>query len=148
MPGIDGITIRAAVSRLATLFREVRFADKPSECSVIAFSTDLSKVTREAARIIDLAEQWSLLVSIIGGQRDKNSRRIDAKYELNRMLSPYWDLPIHRRGTLTLTPEIVTSIFDGTRADRFDTLLPSFTRNMVAPWFSHDDDQTMRLFND
>jgi len=148
MPGDDGITIRAAVSRLATLFREVRFSDKPSECSLIAFSADLSKVTKGAARIISLAEQWSLLVRIVRGQRDKNSKRIDHKYELNRMLSPYWDLPISRRGTLALTPEMVTSIFDETQANRFESLLRSFTRNMVAPWFGHDDNKAMPLFKD
>jgi hypothetical protein len=86
-------------------------------------------------------------VQVVGGQRDKNSQRIDDKYELNRMLSPYWDLPIYRRGVLALTSEMVTSIFDENRAEEFENLLRSFTRKMNAP-FRYQDNKTMPLLRD
>jgi len=135
MPGDDGSMIRDGVSRLATLFREVRFSDKPSEKAVSTFSADLSQCSAEARRIIHLADKWSLLISITGGQRDRNSMRVDAKFYINAMLSPKWDLPVSRGGTLALTPNEIDAIFDPAHAASFPQLLQQRIAPMTAPYF-------------
>jgi hypothetical protein len=135
MPGNDGASIRAAVSRLATLFREVRFSDKPSEKAVCTFSADLSQSTTEAQRIVRLAENWSLLISVSGGQKDRNSMRVDEKFYINSILSPKWDLPVSRGGALELSPTDINSIFDPEHGREFDEMLKLRVARMNAPLF-------------
>ncbi|MGO9022460.1 MAG: hypothetical protein ACLQVJ_29335 [Syntrophobacteraceae bacterium] len=132
--GGDGGLIQDCIGRLATLFRTIRFSDKPVECSCITFSCDISKTTPEAQRIIDLTQKWSLL-NDVGGQRDRNSERIDSKLQLNPMLSPRWDLSIYRRGVIALRPEEVNSIFDVNHKSEFDKYLKDRVARMTAPFF-------------
>lgn len=138
IPGSAGEHVRDGIDRLATLFRDIRFADKPSECSISTFSTDLSKLSPAARQIIETSVNWSLLIKIEGGQRDRNSKRIDAKYQINSMLSPYWDLPISRRGALPLNSEEVNSIFDPNYSDRFESLKANRVERMRAPFFGKE----------
>lgn len=135
MTGVDGELVRASIDRLATLFREIRFSDKPSECSLLAFSADLSPTSEQARESIDIAERWSLLIKIEGGQRDKNSKRVDPKYQINSMLSPRWDLPFSRRGTLALKCDEVNSIFDQSFVSCFDDFVKERVDRMTAPSF-------------
>ena len=135
MVGSYGSVVQDGVSRLATLFREIRFSDKPTECSLVSFSVDLTGITDEAKKIIKVAEDVSLLINIPGGQRDRNTKRVDGKYQLNPMLSPRWDLPVHRRGTIALTNDEVNSIFDPEYRDNYDRLMKTRVMRMTAPMF-------------
>jgi hypothetical protein len=132
--GGDGGLLQDSIGRLATLFRAIRFSDKPVECSCITFSYDISQTTAETQRVIDLAQKWSLLIHV-GGQRDRNSERVDPKLQLNPMLSPRWDLSIYRRGTIPLRPEEVNSIFDDSKKAEFDKFLKDRLVRMSAPFF-------------
>jgi hypothetical protein len=111
IPGEEGILVQSAIDRFGNFLRSFRFSDKPSECSCIAFSVYLAETHEDTKRILDLAVQWSLLLAV-GSQKDRNSSRVDAKYQLNPMLSPRWDLPIYRRGVLALQPEEVDALFN------------------------------------
>jgi hypothetical protein len=91
MIGRDGQHAMDAINRLGTLFRGIRFSDKPSECSCSTFSSDIAKCTNLTRYYLDLCVKWSLLLHV-GKQRDRNSERIDEKYQLNRMLAPRWDV--------------------------------------------------------
>lgn len=62
--GPNGGDIQDAVNRLGTLFRSIRYSDKPSECSCSAFSCDVSRITDEARQVLDLAKKWSLLIDV------------------------------------------------------------------------------------
>ncbi len=135
MPGDDGASIRAGVNRLATLFRDVRFSDKPSEKAVCTFSVNLSACSTEAQRIVNLAEKWSLLIVVAGGQRDRNTMRVDEKYYINSMLAPKWDLPVARGGALELNPDEVNSIFAPGLTAAYDELLRNRVDRMMAPFF-------------
>lgn len=135
MTGVNGEVVRASIDRLATLFREIRFSDKPSECSISAFSADTSQSSEQARGTIDLAEKWSLLIKIEGGQRDRNSKRVDLKYQINSMLAPRWDLPISRRGAIALRSEEVDAIFDPHFSDKFEQLVKERVDRMTAPFF-------------
>ncbi|HUV31694.1 MAG TPA: hypothetical protein VMY05_11490 [Acidobacteriota bacterium] len=135
--GRDGSLARDSIGRLATLFRSVRFSDKPSECSLVAFSTDLSGVTEEAQRIIKLCCDHSLLV-VVSERQDRNSERIDKIYQLNRMLAPRWDLPIFKRGDLALDGLAVSVIFDHQTMvvnGGFDRFFDKRLAAMMAPHF-------------
>jgi hypothetical protein len=134
-PGADGTMIRDGINRLATLFREIRFSDKPTECSISTFSADTSRISSESLRLIELAENWSLLINISGGQRERNTKRVSPKYQLNPMLAPRWDLPVYRRGAIALTPEEINAIFDPTCTQNFKSLLQQRVDKMTAPYF-------------
>src|SRR5437870_13188279 len=59
--GEQGGHVQTAIHRLANLFREIRFSDKPAECSLSTFSTNSAEVSEKARGVLELAENWSLL---------------------------------------------------------------------------------------
>jgi len=132
--GIGGRQAQESIGRLGALFRAIRFSDKPSECSCIGFSFDSAEASDAARDHIRIAEQWSLLIRV-GTQRDRNTERVDVKYQLNPMLCPRWDLPIYRRGILALTPGELNAIFDPAFAEGFQGLLEARIARMTAPFF-------------
>lgn len=149
--GEQGPSVKDSIRRLASLFRDIRFSDKPAECSLCAFSTDLSQVSARANRIIELAEWWSLLIRIPRGQRERNTGRLDAKFQLNSMLCPLWDLPIYRRGAVALRAHEVDAIFDPDKADAFNTVARTRVQRMTAPYFGSSaaqDNEPLLLFAD
>jgi len=133
--GDSGQLIINAIDRLSLFFKEYRYSDKPSECSLVTFSVDLSGVTEQTRKIIDLAEKWSLLIRIPGGQHDKNSMRIDDKYQLNPMLAPRWDLSIARRGSISFRVDEADVIFDEGLSDGFKAMKKNRIDRMTAPYF-------------
>jgi hypothetical protein len=140
MPGDDGAAIRASIRRLATLFREIRYSDKPSEKSLCTFSADMTKASPEAQRIVSLAEKWSLLLRVTEGQKDKNTFRIDEKLFINPMLAPKWDLPVSRGGALALPTKEVNAIFDEQFSETFEILQSARVSAMTAPLFGSRTD--------
>ncbi len=138
MAGVDGRVVRDSIERLAMLFKKIRFSDKPSECSLSTFSVDLSKVSGESQRIIELAENWSLLINITGGQKDRNTSRVNMKYQINPMLAPRWDLPISRRGAIALKTDEIDSIFDTEKVADYDKKTKIRISRMNAPCFSKE----------
>ena len=141
MIGRDGQQVMDGINRLGTLFRGIRFSEKPSECSCSSFSADVSRSSETARRVLDLAEKWSLLIDV-GGQPDRNTERIDRKYQLNRMLAPRWDLSIYRRGVLALTPEELNAVFDPEHMKEFDNLAAARITRMSAPFFGRRSEPT------
>jgi len=133
--GRDGRTVQDSVNRLGTLFRGIRYSDKPAECSVSTFSYDPASVSESTQRLIELAEQSLLLVSLAGGQRDRNSERVDRKVQLNRMLAPRWDVAFFRRGAIALAGEEVDAVFDPVHTNEFATMCDTRVERMNAPFF-------------
>lgn len=136
IPGDIGRRALVGVDRLGELFREIRFSDKPSECSVVAFSVNFGLLNKESQEAIDACVKWSLLIRIPLGQKDKNSMRVDFKYQLSPMLAPLWELPVFRRGALALRPDEIWSIFCADDPSSFEKLLKSRLRLMNAPFRS------------
>lgn len=133
--GEDGADVQAAVRRLGDLFRAIRFSDKPAECSLSTFSVNLEEITPRSRRLIQIAEQWSLLFPIGGGQRHRNSQRLHSRFQLNSMICPIWDLPIYRRGTIALTSAEIDAIFDRDYTGKYEHLLRVRIARMTAPYF-------------
>ena len=99
------------ITNLAIFFRDMRYSNKPAECSCCSFSFNPLKITTKAFEIIEEARNRSLFFKIIDGRKDKNSLRVDLMFQLNPMLSPIWDLPIARRGTIQLSPALINAMF-------------------------------------
>lgn len=135
--------IRDSIGRLAELFRSCLFTNKPVEVSLAGFSFDPAGISPRAQEIIKLAETWSLLVEITKGEKNRSSERIDNKYVLNKMLSPLWQLPVARRGTIVLTSDEVNSIFDPEYSHLFEDLLRKRLEKMNAPFKKVNKDPTI-----
>lgn len=133
--GEDGVRVGSAIERLCLLFRANRFSDKPIETSLIAFSVDQLALDPEARRVLDLATKTSLVISVERGQRERNSKGVTSKLEVNRMLAPRRDLPIARRGVATFDASTVDLIFMHSKAAEFEVFAKSWVNKMTAPAF-------------
>lgn len=60
--GRFGNLVQRSVRNLCNLFRAIRFSDKPVESSLCTFAVDLLSLSEEAKQVIQLAEQYSLLL--------------------------------------------------------------------------------------
>jgi hypothetical protein len=134
IPGEKEKPVRAGIENIARLFRALRFADKPSECSLSTFSTNLSNISDESARVIDLAEK-SLLLIHTSGRRDRNTLGVIDQYQINPICAPKWDLPISRRGGVTLSGQEVDAIFDESQSGEFNKFFNQRVERMTAPKF-------------
>jgi hypothetical protein len=110
------------VERLAELFRELLYSDKPPECSLITFAANVGDAGQAVADLVQTAEKFSMLVRIQSGQKDKNTGRVDDKFQLNLMLAPRWSLPLARRGAISLNKEELISVFSPTAEGDFSNI--------------------------
>ena len=124
--GADGVLIQSATDRLAQIFKTNRFADRPVECSLNSFSIAEHNLNDDTRRILRLCENRSLLNRVIGGQKHRNTERIEMKFQLHPMLCPRWQLPLGRRGALALSPQAADIIFDVDRDEEFEEFLRDF----------------------
>jgi hypothetical protein len=132
--GEDGPKILSAVDRLGQLFKLHRFADKPTETSLIGFSVKESDLTAEARQVLSNARSRSFLIDVFGGQRDRNSSDQTTKLQLNRMLAPRWDLPTARRGIVPLNAVQANAIFLIDQPSAFDSLVRQWEAKLNAPF--------------
>ena len=109
--------VREAVDVLATLFRTLRFSERPPECACATFSVRVDALSEESQRILTIAEKWSYLIRIKSGASDKNDRSLRTKFQLGPMLAPRWGLSLSRRGTEGLTEAFGNAVFDAGRRD-------------------------------
>ena len=132
--GEEGESLQAAIRRLGEMFRRFRFSDKPVESSLAAFSADLTACSQVAREMVNIAAERSLLLHLPQGQKERNTGIVEAKLQLNPLLSPLWDLPTARRGAVRLAPEEVNAIFDSAYSKDFRTVLGRRLRRMDAPF--------------
>ena len=129
-----GSDIQDGLTRLGRLLKAIRFSDKPSECSVLSFSYDPTQVSKESKKVIKFAQMWSLLIEV-GHRKDRNTGANLPTIQLNSLLSPKWDLPVYRRGTISLKPDEIDAIFDDSCKELFSKVLSSRISRMTAPYF-------------
>lgn len=147
IPGRIGQQAREGIERLAEFFREIRFADKPTECSLVTFSINLNSLDQDTRVVIDACEKWSLLIRIQQGQKDKYSKRVHAKYQLSPMLAPLWQLPVSRRGVIALNIKEIDSIFASKERARFVEALKVRLTPMKAPFVKGSKAQEQGKFD-
>lgn len=122
-PDSKGAVVHRAIDALAVFFREVRYSDKPSECDLCSFSVDLAALSQDARQTIKTSENWSYIVKVKGGAKNKNSNKIDMKYQLSPMLAPRWGLSPKRGGTIELQADLASAIFDPEYKDGLTELI-------------------------
>lgn len=146
--GALGVEAQAAIDRLGRLFRVLRFSDKPVESSLVSFSVDSTRLSERARVTVKACEDFSLLIAIPFGQRERNTGGIDQKYQMGGMLSPRWDLPVSRRGSTPLSAVEANAIFDAEAAHDFDRIVRARESRVTAPFVlagaePHDVSQTV-----
>jgi hypothetical protein len=129
-PDSNGVVVRRAVDALAVFFREVRYSDKPSECDLCSFSVDVDRLTEDARKTLEMAENWSYLIRIKGGAKNKNSRSVDDKFQLSPMLAPKWGLSPRRGGTIELNSVLANALFDPTLIGDAKALIDARVKDM------------------
>lgn len=142
--GDAGLLVKSGVDRLSRLFRVNRFANKPIETSMIAFSTDEVQLDARARKTIKSALDTSILINVSRGQRERNSELISQKLELNTMLSPRFDLPTARRGVASLSVEQSNAIFVYEFREQFEMMLKEWESKMTAPYFGRTVSQQIK----
>ncbi|NOS94392.1 MAG: hypothetical protein HOP30_20960 [Cyclobacteriaceae bacterium] len=105
-----------------------------TETTVSSFSLAEEEISAAAMELVKLAELHSLIVEINAGRKDKNSRRIESLYQVNKILAPLWNLPISRRGALDLNKELAESIFNPNKQSEFSSLNKQIRSNLYAPF--------------
>jgi hypothetical protein len=144
-PDSFGSEVRTAIDLLTQLLREVRFSDKPAECAVSSFTSNIQEWSDASRRVLEHAENWSFLLKIGEGAKEKNSKAMYPKYQLNPILAPQKDLSTARRGTLSLDRIMAEAIFDPSSREAFADLLKNRIAGMNVPFKSTRDDQTFQL---
>jgi hypothetical protein len=132
-PPSGGLQVRDAVESIAVLFRTVRLSHSPSECALCAFSVPLEALSENSRRTLSVAENWSYLVKLQEGRRNKNSKRIDALYQLGPMLAPRWEVSEHRRGTIELQHDLANAMLDPEHRAELPTLMKKRLARLIAP---------------
>ncbi|MBY5431008.1 hypothetical protein [Rhizobium leguminosarum] len=132
--GIQGQYVQAAIDRLARLFRISRFGDKPIESSLSSFSVAEDQISSAAREVLKLAEARAFLHRIKGGQKERNSDEVTAKFQISPMLAPRWDIPMARRGIHPFNAEDFNTIFDPGETSKYAALSFNWTNSVTFPF--------------
>jgi hypothetical protein len=108
-PNELGNRTQNAINRLGELFRAIRYSDKPSECSLVAFS--ISGATNEKTKKLIQYAVASSLLTRCPPRRGKDGVSREELYQINPMIAPRWDLSLARRGTLKISGKDLDIIF-------------------------------------
>jgi hypothetical protein len=137
--GEQGRRVEAAIDRVGGLLRVLRFADRPPEIDLCAFSVDASRLSARGQDTLQAAEEWSLLIRIAREQRDRNDGSLVDKFRLNPMLCPHFDLPLAMGGTLRLSVAEGEAVFG--ESDDWDELRRVRVNRANVPFGRTDDTQ-------
>lgn len=121
---------RESTRRLAETLRTARYALNIPEVSPLVVSFNNDELTLDGRQMLEHAINYSLIQEIHEGRVDRNNQRIRRKIQLSPMLSARWGLPIARRGDISLSAEVINSIFDPRSKDSFEHLL----RQLHSRW--------------
>lgn len=146
-PDADVVNVRNAIEALALLFRSIRFSDKPSECDVCTFSVNVERLSARARAVLRTAENWSCIVRIERGSKNKNRQSLDPKFQFSPMLAPLWEISHHRRGVIELQPDLANAVFDPEAKDNLVDLVKARVSRMSAPkvWGALSAEDAKRL---
>ena len=128
--GPHGRFVQGTANRLAEVFRISRFADRPAECSLNSFTVAEHELSDAALRLLRESERRSFVIRIPGGQKDRNTKQLHAKFQLHPLLCPRWQLPVGRRGALRLRADLAAAVFEGDE-ERFRTEMAEFRSRLT-----------------
>ena len=123
---------REAIRRLAELLRAARFSLRIPEKSPLAISFSESDLSQSAKDTLNSSLNYSLVYEVYYGRKDRNTKALNRKIQLNPILSPRWGLPVVRGGDINLNREQLDAIFATTDSSSFDALL----KTLIPRWSS------------
>lgn len=132
-PTSRGVEVREGIEALAVFFRTIRYSNKPAECDLCTFSVDFDKLSSNSQAVLETAENWSYLIRIREGAKNRNNLRVDTQFQLAPMLAPKWGVSEHRRGTIEIQPDFGNALFDYTCRESLPELFKRRVSGMLAP---------------
>lgn len=143
IPDDKGNKVISSIERLCDYLRELRFSDLPPECSISSFSIDAKVLPKEIIEIIDFLEQYSYIIKISTGRRDKNLKNRNQTYQINGLLAVEWELSLSRRGIVGLNSNEVHKIFVPVKDEDFRAMRSESLLKYNAPFSSKSDSPTL-----
>jgi len=123
-----------ATNHLLNFLYVCRFCDKPTETSLCTFYYRMNTGQIHIDHIIELAIQEAFLMEVPNKRKDKTLGTPQKSYQVNRLIATVYNLPIARRGVTSITPEMMSAIFDPEYFDRFNALLTVHKAGLNAPF--------------
>lgn len=142
-----GSNINTAINNLASYLRLYRFSEKPTETSVCAFNFGTENVSTKAKYLITQMELHSLLIKIENHRKQRNTGKSENTYQINRILTPYWNLPSARRGIADFNSNEIEVIFNEDFFQDFDSEYKKLKIKMNAPFIRKNTVKEPTLFN-
>ena len=144
--GRIGDETELAIRRLGSLFRDMRFSNKPVEVSCSAFTTDYQGLSSSATLSLESAVSHSLILKVPTGRRDRNSRVLQRKYQLNPMLAPMFDLSPALRGCASFSSAELNAIFDASASERgYNNMRNRLLSRLQAPFRTDLSQEALRF---
>lgn len=138
---------RESVRRLAELLRVARFSLRIPEKSPLAISFSVGDLSSEAEITLNASLNYSLVYEVSYGRKDRNTKVLNRKIQINPILSPRWGLPVVRGGDINLNREQLDAIFADRSIASFDLLLRTLSMRWNNPFRSaKNDDHQKPLF--
>lgn len=144
-PGKDGNRVKECIFRLCDYLRELRFSDIPPECSISTISIQTKVLPKEISDILYFLEQYSYLIKLDTGRRDKNKNSRNITFQVNGLLASEWELSISRRGIVDLNFLEIKDIFYPDNDDVYLKFISATKTKYNAP-FGHNK-STISLFD-
>jgi hypothetical protein len=125
---------KAATNRFASVLRVARYALRIPEVSPLAVSFLDDDLSDESREVLQNAIHYSFIFENINGRRDRNTKRLNRKVQLNPMMAPLWGLSLGRRGDLKLNRQLLNCIFDPLLSEEFEKILRELQRKWNNPF--------------
>lgn len=132
--GKDRENLDIATNHLLNFMYVSRFCDKPTETSLCAFYYRMNAGQKNIDHIIELAIQEAFLIEVPNKRKDKSLGTPQKSYQVNRLIATVYNLPIARRGITSISPEMMSAIFDPDLFGTFNAQLTAHKALLNAPF--------------
>lgn len=132
--GKDRENLDVAINHLLNFMYVSRFCDKPTETSLCAFYYRMNTGQVNIDHIIELAIQEAFLMEVPNKRKDKTLGTPQKSFQVNRLIATSYNLPIARRGIISITPAMMSAIFDPDSFNTFNTQLTVHKVGLNAPF--------------
>lgn len=139
---IGNYNFKECIERLCNYLRELRFSDLPPECSISTIEVEYSTLSPEIKDIMNFLEQYSYLIKLDSGRRDKNSNERNYTFQMNGLVSSWWELSISRRGIIKINSNNLNKIMIDS-GDEFKKMLKSELIKYNVPFKYFEDVPTL-----
>lgn len=143
VPGKNGNKMKDSIERLCDYLRELRFSDLPPECSISSFSINTKVITSDITEIIDFLEQYSYIIKVDQGRRDKNLNSRNQTYQINGLIAVEWELSLARRGIVDLSYIEMKGIFYPDSEKEYKSMRGKTLSKYNAPFSSEFDQPSL-----